>query len=120
LLRISSFDLSLMATHPDRAGGLGVLTQASLGMGRVGFGIAALGAADWGTRIVGRTAEPADFTHTAVAFVAIILALAFAPLLVFAPALRRAKFHFLHEYSALADRYAELFHQKWLKQRAPD
>jgi hypothetical protein len=114
-------DLRVMATHPDRVGGLGLLAEASLGMAPVGFGIAAIGASGWAMQIARGAAVPGDFLQPAGAFVFILLALAFVPLVAFAPLLRRARFRFVREYGALAEEYAERFHDKWIaKKRTPD
>lgn len=110
-------DLQLVATHPDRCGGLGFLAvpvSASLG---IVFGVTLTVAMSWRQVIVSQAASFAQVRVQALGLAAVWFVVLLGPLMVFAPRLMRLKRVALVEYSRLGDEYMRDFQQKWL--RAP-
>jgi hypothetical protein len=111
---IARLDLRLMASHPDRAAGLGFV-----GYSVRAFSIVALALA---TIVAGRTAHivllggalPTQYLIFNGGLLLAIVALFAAPLLVFTPTLMNAWRHGALEYGALANRVGTTFEDKWL------
>lgn len=111
--------LSLMPTHPDRAGGLGFLSGTVMAFTPL---LAAHGAVLAGTlagRIFHQGAALPDFKVELVVVVALLLLVVLGPLLLFTGHLSRARRVGLREYGTLAQRYTRDFDDKWLRGRAP-
>lgn len=119
LWRVSRLDLALTPTHPDRSGGLGFLVGGLSAFAPVILAQSAFLAALIGGRILfqGRTLQ--SFQYEIVAFAVLQLLLVLGPLFVFAPALLELKRRGRREYGALAVRYTQEFHQKWIGGAAP-
>lgn len=117
LLFLRRLDLALVATHPDRSGGLGFLTvpvSASFG---IVFGVTLAVATSWRQAIVSHVATIAQVRAQALLLAAVWMIVLLGPLMVFAPRLLRLKRVAVVEYSRLGDEYMGAFQQKWL--RAP-
>jgi hypothetical protein len=119
LWRVSLLPLSLTATHPDRAGGLGFLSGGALAFGPVILGESAFLSALIGTRILFHGKTLVSFQYEIAAFLVLQLLLVLGPLCVFAPDLLALKRQGRREYGALAGRYTREFHAKWIEGRAP-
>lgn len=114
LLWVRRLDLRLLATHPDRCGGLGFLTvpvSASLG---VVFGMTLTAAMAWRHAIVSHVATLDQIRGQVLLFGVVWLVIILGPLLFFAPRLLRLKRIAVVEYSRLGDEYTRAFHEKWL------
>jgi len=119
LWQVSRMDIVYAPMHPDRNGGLGFLS-------RIGYAFAPLLLAQ-GTLLAGMMANHiffegatlASFKLEIAAFVAIMVGVVLAPLLVFIPPLARAKREGLREYGHLAKRYVDEFDEKWMQGSAP-
>lgn len=119
LWQVSRLDLDLQPLHPDRCGGLGFLGHS--GMAFAPFLIAE------GAMMSGQIADQIFFAGAAlpafrielaaVTFVAVFVIL--GPLLMFAPALARAKRLGLGRYGTLGTWYARDFDRKWLGDGTP-
>jgi hypothetical protein len=111
--------LSLVPTHPDRAGGLGFL--ANLGYALTMFAVAhgATTAGYVASRIFHAGARLPDFAEEVAALVVFMVCVIFGPLLVFAPQLAAAKLEGLGKYGRLGERYVRDFDAKWLDGRSP-
>jgi hypothetical protein len=115
LWHVSRMDLAYAPMHPDRNGGIGFLS-------RIGFAFAPLLLAQ-GTLLAGMIANRIFFEGAALAafkleifaFVAIMVGVVLAPLLVFIPPRARAKREGLREYGHLAKQYIDEFDAKWLR-----
>jgi hypothetical protein len=113
LARISRLDLRLVATHPDRAGGL-----AFVALGQSGFAILVLGAS---ASLSGKLADevvyrgvPLDSLYPAMAAFAVAATLiVLAPLLTFAPKLAALKRAALFGYAKLSSLHDTAFDAKW-------
>lgn len=114
LWHVSRLDLTYAPMHPDRLGGLGFLS-------RVGYAFAPLLVAQ-GTLLAGvianriffEGAKLTDFKIEVFAFVAIVVLVVLAPLLVFIGPLARARRDGMYEYRHLAKRHLDEFEAKWL------
>ena len=112
-------ELSLVATHPDRAGGLGFLTDVVLAFAPILAAHGALLAGFIANRILFLGATLPDFKVHIAAMVVYLLLLVLGPLLLLAPHLAAARRLGLAEYGTLAERYVRAFDQKWLRGGAP-
>jgi hypothetical protein len=119
LWQVTRCALSLVPTHPDRAGGLGFLSLTVIAFAPL---LAAHGALLTGTmanRIFFQGATLPDFKVEIVALVAFLLLAVLGPLLLFMPQLANARRVGLREYGTLAQRYVREFDAKWLRGGAP-
>jgi hypothetical protein len=119
LWHVSRCELSLVPTHPDRAGGLGFLSSIVTAFAPF---LAAHGAALAGliaSQIFVRGATLPDFKLELVAVVGFLLLIVLGPLLLFVPHLSEARRVGLREYGTLAQRYVREFDDKWLRGGAP-
>ncbi len=119
LWRTSKLDLRLVPTHPDMAGGLGILGLAQAKFGMVIFAVSAVIAADMGRDIIFGEASLFDFQVFVIGYVLLILILFLSPLLIFTPKLFAVKRKGLLEYGSLAAHYVRDFQRKWGKGELP-
>ncbi len=121
LWRIARFDLQLMPTHPDRAGGLGMLGVVHLDLAPLGAAGGAVLAANFAPLLMLGSARLEAFAVPAVAYVALMTLTLIAPLFFFTPRLLEVKQRGLMLYGALAADYTIAFDRKWLRKDArPD
>jgi hypothetical protein len=114
LWHVSRLDLRYAPMHPDRLGGLGFLS-------RIGYAFAPLLVAQ-GTLLAGMIANRiffegaklTDFKIEVFVFVATMISIVLAPLLVFVGPLARARRDGMREYRHLAKRHLDEFEAKWL------
>jgi hypothetical protein len=115
LWQISRLDLNLFPTHPDRAGGLGFLSNVLYAFLPLAVAFGSLLAGNLADRILYAGAMLPEFKlQIAGAAIAMILILV-GPLLVFAGRIAQVKRTGLLEYGALAQRYVRDFDAKWLR-----
>jgi hypothetical protein len=115
LWQISRLDLNLFPTHPDRAGGLGFLSNVLYAFLPLAVAFGSLLAGNLADRILYAGAMLPEFKlQIAGAAIAMILILV-GPLLVFAGRIAQVKRTGLLEYGALAQRYARDFDTKWVR-----
>ena len=119
LWQVARCELSLVPTHPDRAGGLGFLSGIVIAFAPL---LAAHGAALAGllaNQIFYRGAKLTDFKVELVVVVAVLLLMVLGPLMFYVPQLSRTRRTGLREYGTLAQRYVREFDAKWLRGGAP-
>jgi hypothetical protein len=119
LWQVSRLDLNLIPTHPDRAGGLGFLSNALFAFIPLAAAIGAWLAGVLANRIFYSEAKLPDFKMQIATTVILVIFVFVGPLLVFAPKIAEAKRTGLFEYGALAQRYVREFDVKWLRAGAP-
>jgi hypothetical protein len=112
--RIARLDLSLVPTHPDRAGGLGFLAQVPFAFSPVVLAMSAVNASHWAHQILYHGAHVTDFKLPLAVFVAVLLAMFLGPYLLFAPQLGRLKRRSLLEYGALVGEHGRLVQRRWI------
>ncbi|MGH7872021.1 MAG: hypothetical protein ACREQO_07340 [Candidatus Binatia bacterium] len=119
LWQVSRIELSLVATHPDRVGGLGFLSNTVYAFALLAVAHGALLAGLIANRIFYVGAALPEFKVEIAVMVIFLLCLVLGPLLVFAPQLAQAKRTGLREHGTLAERYVREFDTKWLRGGAP-
>jgi hypothetical protein len=119
LWQVSRIDLRLVATHPDRVGGLGFLSNTVYAFTPLAVAHGALLAGMIANRIFYRGATLLDFKVEIAVMLIFLLCVVLGPLLVFAPQLAQAKRTGNREYGTLAQRYVREFDTKWLRGAAP-
>lgn len=119
LWQVSRIELCVVPTHPDRAGGLGFLSNTAYAFVPLAAAHGAMLAGLIANRIFYGGAALLEFKAEAALVLAFLLSLVFGPFLVFAPRLARAKRTGLREYGTLAERYVREFDEKWLRGGAP-
>lgn len=119
LWQVARLDLYLVATHPDKAGGLGFLAGSAAAFMPLTLSLGSLLSAMIAQRIFYAGAKLLDFKPEIAASVAFILLIILGPLCVFAGHLARTKREGLLRYGKLATRYVTEFEQKWLEGGVP-
>jgi hypothetical protein len=107
LWQVSRLDLHLVATHPDRSGGLAFLGKTSYAFSPVLFAQGALLAGVIASRVLYGGESLLSFKIEVVGFVVLFLVLILVPLTMFTPQMLRAKRRGLSEYGLLATRYVD-------------
>jgi hypothetical protein len=117
LWRVSRLQLKLVATQPDRAGGLGFIGSATEGFWVLMIAHGAITAAVIvHGMLFGGTTLP-QYKLEVYALWVVTLIWVIGPLLVLAPTLHRAKRAGKNAYGYLSQRYAIDFEQKWMSGR---
>ncbi|MDP3840293.1 MAG: hypothetical protein Q8Q54_15360 [Methylococcales bacterium] len=119
LWQVAHLDLYLVATHPDKAGGLGFLAGSAAAFMPLTLSLGSLLSAMIAQRIFYGGAKLLDFKPEIAASVAVMLLIILGPLCVFGGHLARTKREGLLRYGKLATRYVTEFEQKWLEGGAP-
>jgi hypothetical protein len=119
LWQVARCDLSLVPTHPDRAGGLGFLATAVVAFAPLLAAHGALTAGLMANWIFFEGKTLLDFKVELAVMVGFLLVLVLGPLLLFLPHLSAARRRGLREYGTLAQRYVREFDEKWLRGGAP-
>jgi hypothetical protein len=112
--RIAKLELSLVPTHPDRAGGLGFLESTPKIFAPVVLALGAVLAARWAHDIVYHDVHVQDLRIQMVAFVIVAVVLFSSPLLAFVPLMAKTKRRALLDYSALVGRHGRLVRDRWV------
>jgi hypothetical protein len=113
LWQVSKLNLHLIATHPDRAGGIGFMGKSTYAAGPILFAQGALLAGVIASRVFYEGQNLTAFKLEAGGFVAFFVVIVLSPLVVFTPHLMRAKRQGLRDYGGLATRYVREFEEKW-------
>jgi hypothetical protein len=119
LWQVSRIELSLVATHPDQAGGLSFISGQIYAFSVLAVAHGALLAGNLANRIFFVGAALTQFKVEIASVVVFLLCVVLGPLLVFSPQLARVKRQGLREYGTLAARYVREFDAKWLRGGAP-
>jgi hypothetical protein len=117
LWRVGRVDLSLVPTHPDRAGGVGLIEKLPGAFALVSIALSATLASRWAHEMLHHGASLAAYRHAVIVFVVVWSLLLLLPLLAFAPALGRTRKQAIRSYSALVGRQGQLVHQRWIEGR---
>jgi hypothetical protein len=105
----------VVPTHPDRAGGLGFLSDTVVAFAPLLLAHGILLAGLIANRIFFRGATLLDFKVELVVVPVFLLLVVQGPLLLFTPILAAARRVGLREYGTLAQRYVQEFDDKWLR-----
>ena len=121
LWQVSRIKLCLIATNPDRVGGLGMLAGMVHAFMPVLLAHGVLLAGSIANRIFYLRATLLDFKIEVVTLTVLLLCMVGGPLLVFTPLLAQTKRTARRVYGTLAQRYGREFYAKWLREgAAPD
>jgi hypothetical protein len=118
LWRVSTLNLRLLPTHPDRAGGIGFLGRSSYAFAPILFAQGTLLAGLIASRVLYQGESLMSFKLSLIALVGFFVLVILGPLTVFTPELARAKRRGLNEYGTLATVYAADFDEKWVRDGA--
>jgi hypothetical protein len=119
LWQVSRIPLQLVPTHPDRVGGLGMLSNAAFAFNTLLLAHGTMVAAQIANRILFLGAPLSDFKGEIGAVVFFLVSVVVGPLLLFAVQLARAKRRGLLEYGTFAEQYVRQFDSKWLRSNTP-
>lgn len=116
--KLSRHNLKLIPTHPDGHGGLGFLGLTASAFAPVAFAATAVIGATWREEILRHHAHLMDFKLPAIFLLVIVVLVAFAPLVFFAPRLSKLRRKAILDYGILAQIHSTEFHEKWILHRA--
>ena len=119
LWRMSRLDLRLIPTHPDREAGLGFVGDGQRFFWSiiVAYSVAAAGVLSNEILFAGVSLKRYEFALAG--YVVVVLLVFLGPLLMFTPALIKAKLESLHDYGAFAVTHNLMFHGKWVQGHNP-
>ena len=120
LFQVSRMDLHLVPTHPDRAAGLSFVGKGTYAFGPLLFAQGALLAGLIATRVLYGGQTLMQFKMDAIGLIAFFVLFLLGPLLVFTPALSRAKRAGLAQYGKLASVYVIAFENRWIRGEVKD
>lgn len=115
LWRVSRINLHLVATHSDRAAGLGFLSEGQIAFSPIVFAASCVTASEVGNAIAyeGQTVMSLKFVMVGFGLLAVIILV--LPLLVVVPTLIKVKKKALFDFGALVTHHDQLFEAKWLE-----
>jgi hypothetical protein len=113
-IRLSRIGLSLVPSHPDRAGGLGFLEKLPTAFGPVSFGLSAMLASHWAHYVVHHGMNLNEIKIPAIVFVVVWSLVLLIPLAALMPVLHSAKRAALPSYSAMVAEQGRLVRQRWI------
>jgi hypothetical protein len=118
---ISKLDLSLVPSHPDRAGGLGFLEYYPRAFFLLTFAISAVVASGWAHDVVYHAKDVHQYIKPMAALAIAWSLILLSPVLVFSPKLAAAKRQGKSEYGRAVGEHGRLVRQRWiLNQAVPD
>ena len=112
---IARLPLRLVATHPDRAAGLGFLSLGQSSFAILVLALSSVLAGIFANDVAYRGVALESLYPTMGAFAVLAVLLVLAPMLAFAPRLARLKREALYQYGALSSRHDAAFHAKWVE-----
>jgi hypothetical protein len=117
--RISRINLHLVATHTDRAAGLGFLSEGQIAFSPIVFAGSSVIASEVGNAIAyeGQTVMSLKFVMIGYGVLAVTILV--LPLLVVVPVLIKVKKKALFEFGALVTHHDQLFDAKWIEHHHP-
>jgi len=119
LREMSRLKLILVATHPDRAAGLGFLGNAHISLGIFAFAFSSVLSANVAFQVYFEAVPIDSFKVLYAVFLILSELVCLGPLLIFTPLLARTRREGLRKYSILANTYNRAFEQKWVAGQAP-
>jgi hypothetical protein len=114
LFRLARLPLKPLAAHPDRAGGLALVSEPTVAYAFFVCASSVVLSARWATHILSGQSELSSYTTMFTLFVLLAMAIGFVPLLPFVPHLYRARFDGVRDYAELATDHSRRFHRRWI------
>jgi len=115
LWKISRLNLKLVASNPDRAGGLGFISISALAFAPLLFAQVCMLSGAIANRVMYEGQNLMSFKKDAIILVVFLIALVVGPLLMFMGKLDCSKRKGLLEYGLLASKYVQGFEAKWIR-----
>ena len=115
--RIAKLNLSIVPTHPDRAGGLGFLGRFPKAFLLVALAVSAVLASRWAHDVVYHGVTVQSLRMPMIALVILLVVLFTSPAFMFIGPLIRAKKQALLDYGALIGGHGRLVHRRWIEER---
>lgn len=116
LLRgISKLPLTLVPTHPDRAAGLGFLTELTSAAAPITLAISAVLSARLAHEALFHDTPVTEFKAVLIVFLVVVAVALTLPFLMFAGQLVKARRSALFDYGALVARHGHLVERRWLR-----
>lgn len=119
LVQLARLPLATIATHPDRAAGLGFLAGPITAFAAFVLGFGSIMAAAWGTELAEHRTTVQALLPMLIAFFVVAFVVGCAPLLPFSVHLFRAQRRTLARYHELALTYVWRFDRKWVAPGPP-
>lgn len=120
LKRIARLPLSIVPTHPDRAGGLGFLEKLPSAFSLYAFALSAVFSSRLAHEVVYHGVHVQSLKIISGVFLIVVLLLCLSPLMVFVPTLATAKRRALLEYGALVGNHGRQVRRRWILQETID
>jgi hypothetical protein len=114
LRRIAALPLSIVPTHPDRAGGLAFLEHVPPALSPGVLAISAVVASGWGHDVAFHGVQLRSLQMPAALLLVGLAVLVLAPLAAFAAPLRRARKQALFDYGALVGEHGRRVRRRWI------
>jgi hypothetical protein len=115
LLRgIARLDLSIVPTHPDRAGGLGFLKDMPKAFSLLAFAVSAVVASRLAHDVIYHGVTLVSLKVVLAAFVVLVVVICIVPLLPLVGPLAAAKRRALLDYGALVGEHGRLVRRRWI------
>jgi hypothetical protein len=114
LWRLGRLDLSLVPTHPDRAGGLAFVEKLPGAFALVTFGLSAVIASHWAHEMTQHGATLPSYAAPAAIFAIVWTLLVPLPLLALAPRMVATRARGIPAYSKLVGEQGRLVHRRWI------
>jgi hypothetical protein len=114
LYRVTKLPLHCLATHPDRAAGLGFVVETQRHFGFIAFSSSAVIVGGFANQVVYQGKSLADLRVVMIATVLLLIAISVFPLLLLAPKLHAAKTRASFAYGTLGTAYTRDFDSKWI------
>ncbi len=118
--RIARLPLALVATHPDRAGGIGFIKKLPRGFTLVTLALSAMMASRWAHEVVYHGALLTSFEMPLIAYVVLWSLALMLPLFALTPALYIARKRALPAYANLVGEQGRLIHRRWIEHKPVD
>lgn len=114
LFLMSRLDLHLIASHPDRVGGLKFISSSLRGFRLVSFALGAVVAGSIANRQLHQGEQPLAFKNLVIGLMVFLVVLFAGPLIIFVRKLRNTKSRGIFEYGGLARTVGAEFEDKWI------
>jgi hypothetical protein len=114
LWRLARLPLRPLAAHPDRAGGLTLVSEPTVAYALFVCAASVVLSARWATHILSGQADLASYKTMFTLFVLLAMAIGFGPMLLFVPHLYRARFDGIRDYGDLAIDHSRRFYRRWI------
>ena len=115
LWKTSRLHLHLLATHPDRCGGLAFLGKCTYALGPILFAQGTLLSGLIANAVLYEGADLLSFKTEAVGLIGLFVIVVLGPLLVFSGQMIQAKHKALGDYGLFATGYVRAFEERWIR-----